>query len=76
MPRAAQWDNLTAAMADASLPRLPLQQGPLPTRVRLHFWNSGGAQSVVVPLEQERQRRHQLLAEGAVLLRAETLKVA
>jgi hypothetical protein len=63
-------------MADASVPRLPLQQGPLPNRVRLHFWNNGGAQSVVVPLEQERQRRRQLLAEGAVLLRAETLKAA
>jgi hypothetical protein len=63
-------------MADASVPRLPLQQGPLPNRVRLHFWNTGGAQSVVVPLEQERLRRQQLVAEGAVLLRAETLRAA
>ena len=63
-------------MAADFVPRLPLQQGPLPTCVRLHFWNSGGAQSVMVPLDQERQRRCQLLAEGAVVLRAEPLRVA
>jgi hypothetical protein len=61
-------------MADASVPRLPLQQGPLPNRVRLHYWNTGGAQSVVVPLEQERQRRQQLVADGAVLIRSEMIR--
>ena len=61
-------------MADASAPRLPLQQGPLPNRVRLHYWNTGGAQTVVVPLEQERQRRQQLVAEGAMLVRSEMLR--
>ena len=63
-------------MADIRLPRLPLQQDHLPSHVRLHFWNSGGAQSVVVTMDQEPQRRRQLLAEGAVLLRAETLLAA
>ena len=40
-------------------------------RIRLHFWNSGGAQSVVIPINQERQRCRELIAEGAVMLHSE-----
>ncbi len=45
-------------------------------QVRLHYWTSGGAQSVVVPLDQEVQRHRLLLAEGAVVLKREDLGAA
>ena len=45
-------------------------------QVKLHYWTSGGAQSVVVPLDQEVQRHRLLLAEGAVVLKREDLGAA
>ncbi|MFZ9267011.1 MAG: hypothetical protein ACO23P_09670 [Vulcanococcus sp.] len=44
--------------------------------MKLHFWMNGGAQSVVVPSDQEVQRHRLLLAEGAVLLKREELPAA
>jgi hypothetical protein len=48
----------------------------LTPRVKLHFWTNGGAQSVVVPLDQEVQRHRQLLAEGAVVVKREALNAS
>jgi hypothetical protein len=45
-------------------------------QVKLHFWTNGGAQSVVVPIDQEVQRHRLLLAEGAVVLKREDLDAA
>ena len=42
-------------------------------QVKLHYWTNGGAQSVVVPLDQEVQRHRLLLSNGAVLLKRELL---
>ena len=42
-------------------------------QVKLHYWTNGGAQSVVVPLDEEVQRHRLLLSNGAVLLKRELL---
>ena len=42
-------------------------------QVKLHYWTNGGAQSVVVPLDEEVQRHRLLLSHGAVLLKREVL---
>ncbi len=44
-----------------------------PPQVKLHYWNNGGAQSVVVPLDEEVQRHRLLLSNGAVLLKRELI---
>ncbi|MEN9768059.1 MAG: hypothetical protein RLZZ32_2019 [Cyanobacteriota bacterium] len=53
-----------------------LSAGCTAAQVKLHFWMNGGAQSVVVPSDQEVQRHRLLLAEGAVLLKREELPAA
>ena len=42
-------------------------------QVKLHYWTNGGAQSVVVPLDEEVRRHRLLLSNGAVLLKRELL---
>lgn len=42
-------------------------------QVKLHYWTNSGAQSVVVPLDEEVQRHRLLLSNGAVLLKRELL---
>uniref|UniRef100_UPI0025E779AF hypothetical protein n=2 Tax=Synechococcales TaxID=1890424 RepID=UPI0025E779AF len=42
-------------------------------QVKLHYWTNGGAQSVVVPLDEEVQRHRLLLSNGAVLLKRELM---
>ena len=42
-------------------------------QVKLHYWTNGGAQSVVVPLDEEVKRHRLLLSNGAVLLKRELL---
>jgi len=42
-------------------------------QVKLHYWTNGGAQSVVVPLDEEVKRHRLLLSHGAVLLKRELI---
>lgn len=78
-PRAA-CESITAVQCPV-MPRshrtaAPIADTTMKQRIRLHFWNSGGAQSVVIPINQERQRCRELIAEGAVMLHSECCQVA
>ena len=42
-------------------------------QVKLHYWTNGGAQSIVVTLDDEVQRHRLLLSNGAVLLKRELM---